>query len=440
MMAGLNTKKVLIILAVVLVVVVAALLIVTKFFLSSVKPVTLTYYGLWEDPKVMAGVISDFSRAYPNVKVNYLKQDQINYRERMTKDLQKDGGPDIVRIHSSWLPMFKNLLAPIPSLIMSTAQFNSTFYPVHKDDLTLGGKIYALPLEIDGLVMFANMDLLTQAGVSPATTWEEFQDQVQRLTVRDQQGRIQTAGAALGTVSNVDHWQDILSLMILQNGSSVVAPFGNTAEGALRFYTDFVTNLNVWDETQDNSTLSFAKGKLVYYFAPTWRFFDIKNLSAGAKLNFKVFPVPQLPGDPVYLSTYWAEGVSVKSPNQKEAFAFLQFLTKKENLTKLYSAQANVRDFGEPYSRVDLTTNLSLDNNVAPFIVNANKAKSSVLASYTWDGATGINSRVAKYYSDAVNSVLRGGDTKTALTTVSQGVAQVLADYGIQVPQAANSF
>ena len=106
-------------------------------------------------------------------------------------------------------------------------------------------------------------------------------------------------------------------------------------------------------------------------------------------------------------------------------------------MTKLYSAQANVRDFGEPYSRSDLKTNLSLDANVAPFIVNANKAKSSVLASYTWDGTTGINSRVAKYYSDAVNSVLRGGDTKTALTTVSQGVAQVLADYGIQVPQAA---
>lgn len=435
MLAGLNTKKILIVLAVVLVVVAAALLIVTKFFLSSVKPVTLTYYGLWEDPKVMDGVISDFTRVYPNITVHYLKQDQINYRERMSNDLQKEGGPDIVRIHSSWLPMFKNLLAPVPSSIMTPAAFDSTFYPAHKNDLKIGNTPYAIPLEIDGLVMFVNTDLLTQAGMSPATTWEEFQDQVQRLTVRDPQGRIQTAGTALGTVSNVDHWQDIMALMILQNGSSVVAPSGPTAEGALRFYTDFVTKLNVWDETQDNSTLAFAKGKVVYYFGPTWRFFDLKTLANGGKLNFKVYPVPQLPGPPVYLSTYWAEGVSVKSPNQKEAFEFLQFLAKKENLTKLYTAESSVREFGEPYSRVDLQTTLSGNANVGPFIANADKARTTLLSSFTWDGATGINSRISKYYADAINGVLRGGDTKTALATVSQGIGQVLGDYGYTVPQ-----
>jgi len=425
------SKKVLLALGIAVVVLVLVLAWLLRTFVGQVRQVNLVYWGLWEDQAVISDLINEFQRRHPNVKITFLRQGQINYRERVTNALQRPGGTDIVRIHSTWLPMFKNLVSSVPEDTLAQSEFQRIFYPAHFEDLILGGKILAIPLEIDGLVLFANEDLLNQAGVSPVENWEEFRDQVQRLTVRDDRGRITTAGAALGAVSNVDHWQDILSLMFYQNGADIQDPRGGVAAGALNFYTDFVTKIVVWDETLESSTEAFARGKVAYYFGPTWRYFNIKELSQDSGLRFRIVPVPQLQGEKVNVASYWAEAVSAKSPNQKEAFEFLKFLVAKENLVKLYTAQTKQREFGEPYSRLDLKDTLTADPNLGPFIQDAQTAKSSYLASFTWDGSTGINSRVSKYYEDAVNSVLRGGDAASALETVDQGMQQVLGDYGL---------
>ena len=302
-------------------VLIVVLAIIAKIFIGQTRQVNLTYYSLWEDPAVMAGVINDYQRLHPNVKIELLRQNQIQYKDRIMAALQTKSGPDIVRIHSTWTPLFRSLLEPVPSDVISVSQFKSTFYPTASTDLILSGKIYALPLEIDGLVMFANTDLLNKAGLTPATTWEDFQEQVQHLTVKDQSGRIQTAGTSLGTTGNVDHWQDVLALMFMQNNAKVEQPIGLAAEGALSFYTDYVKKLGVWDETQDASTVAFAKGRVAYYFGPTWRYFDIKELSKNSRLNFKIVPVPQISGEPVAVtqSSYWAEAVSAQSPNKREA-------------------------------------------------------------------------------------------------------------------------
>jgi len=434
------SKKVMLILATVFVALLIILALVAKTFLSQVGPVSLTYDGLWEDSSVLSGIIADYNRLHPNVKITYQKQNQIKYRERIYSDLQQSTGPDIVRIHSTWTPMLRNLLAPVPSNVMSMTEFKQTFYPAAARDLIYNNKIMAIPLEIDGLVMFANSDLLDKAGLTPAASWEDFGDQVQKLTVRDGSGKIKTAGTSLGTTSNVDHWQDILALMMLQNGARPENPggdFASASQGALVFYTDFVKKLGVWDETQDGSTLAFVRGKVAYYFGPTWRYFDIMQLSNSNGLNVKVYPVPQITGESKFVtqSSYWAEGVSASSPHQKEAFEFLKYLSSKDVLTKLYQEEKKIRAFGEPYSRVDLQSSLISDPNVGPFIGRADVANSSLLSSFTWDGQSGINSVISTYYENAVNAVLQSGDSKVAIDTVVLGLQQVLGNYGLATPK-----
>lgn len=384
------------------------------FLLRKPGPVTLTWWGLWEPEAVYQTVIADYQRAHPNVTIKYLKQSQLNYRDRVTTAMAGTDSPDIIRLHNSWLPMFKNLLAP------SAETFSNIFYPVIYTDLTFQNKIYGVPLGIDTLVMFVNDDLFRAGGVNVPTIWDGtngFLEVANKLTVKDSYGRIKTAGTALGTASNTDHWQDILSLMMLQAG-----PDG-TAQ-ALGFYSAFARGQNIWDETQDNSTLAFASGKIAMYFAPSWQYFDIKALSPN--LNFRMVPVPQLPGGTVVnLATYWFEGVSKKSKNAPIAWDFLKFATSKDELTKTYAAQAKIRPFGEPYPRVDMA-NLLPESVV---IQEAPTAKSGYLVSGTFDGDTGLNSRIGKYYFDAVNSMLRGADPKTALDTAQKGVNQVLGQY-----------
>ena len=426
----LANKKILILAGVGMLIFLAVLFFVVSLVFRTAAPVTITFWGLWEDASVYQQVIADYKRANPRVTVNYVKQSPLNYRERVLSAIAS-GGPDIFLIHNTWVPMFKAGIAAVPINTFSAASFKSTFYPTAVTDLTVNGVPYAIPTEVDTLGLYVNSDILTAGGVSVPTTWDEFRTAAQKLTVRDSKNRIKTAGAALGVAANVDHWQDIVMLMMLQAGvdlNNVVN--SQAAVDALSYYTTFATVDKVWDETLDNSTLAFATGKVGMYFGPSWRYFDLKNINPN--LNFKVVPVPQLTGGKtVNVASYWAAAVSKKSANAQAAWDFLKFLSSEAELTKLYSAEAKIRVFGEPYPKVNMGTLLAGDPGAGVFVSQAPTAKSWYLVSATNDGDTGINSRVSKYYLDAINAMIKGTDSKTALTTVASGVSQVLSAYGI---------
>ncbi len=425
-----NKKLLIIIGAAILVLIVVVALVASLAFRRS-GPVTIVYWGLWEPESVYQEVFSDFKKTHPNVTIKYQKLAQTGYRERLTAAMSGTAGPDIARIHNSWLPMMRNYVAPFPGNVYPIAEFNKDFYPVASSDLTDGRQVWAVPLETDNILMFVNSDIFTAGGTSVPRTWEEFSETTTQLTVKDESGKISTSGTALGTASNVEHWQEMIGLMMLQAGVDLnQAPDAPAASEALGFYTGFVNADGQWNETLDPSTLAFAKGKVAAYFGPSWRYFDI--LGINPDLNFQVAPVPQLANStPVSYATYWAEAVSKKSRNQQTAFELLKFMSTKQSLSKIYTAESKLREFGEPYPRVDMASLVSSDPVVGVVVGQAPTAKSWYLDGFTNDGETGINSKIGAYYRDAVNAVLGSEQSQTALKTVASGVVQVLGQYGI---------
>lgn len=400
------------------------------------KKVTIKYWGLWEPENVLGPIIAEYQKQNPSITIQYSKQSPRDYREKLQNALVQGTGPDVFRLHNSWLPMFGNDLSALPKNVMDAKTFESTFYPVAKSDLKIGNEYYAIPLEIDTLALFYNTDLFRSAGVdSPRVGWDwtDFQNTATRLTNKTKDGRILIAGAAMGRTSNVDHWPEIIALMMLQTGVDLKNPSNPekmaNAEQALSYFTNFTKDTGkTWDDTLPNSTEAFIQGKLAMYFAPSWRTFDIK--AGNPDLKFKTIPVPELEGGNITYASYWVEGVSKKSKVQKEAWDFLKFLSLKETEMKLYNEERKIRDFGEPYSRVDLGTTLKDDPLVGPFINMAPSAKSWYLASFTNDGDTGINSKINKYFENAINSVVKNEkEPKDALVTLSKGINQILSAY-----------
>ncbi len=411
-------------------VVLVALVVVALRILPSLKfgSVTLTYWGLWETDQVVAPIIADFEKTHSGVKITYVRQSPKQYRERLASSLARGEGPDIFRIHNTWLPMFTKDLAPVPDKTASQLNFKQTFYPVVETDLKRGANYLAIPLEIDGLGLFVNEEIFQAAGLTYPASWEELRTTAQRLTVKDADGKIRTAGVALGETANVEHWSDILGLMMLQNGVDLTNPTSNLAQDALTYFRLFSQPPdNTWDETLDSSILAFAKGEVAMIFAPSWEAFEIKNINPS--ISFKILPMPQLPGTTVSWASYWAEGVSAKSKNQKEAFEFLSYLASKDVMAKLFSLESKVRLFGEPYSRVDLGQTLVNDPYAGAYIKQAPTAQSFYLASRTFDN--GLNDKIIKYFEDAINSLDKGVSPQAALETTAKGVQQVLSTYGI---------
>lgn len=402
--------------------------ILPKFFPAKINQAKLVYWGLLEDAPIVAPIIADFEREHPNITIEYTKQDIQQYKDKLVTRSNNGNGPDIFRFHNTWVPQLLDLLLPLPSSVISKEDFSKNYYPVAKADLIKNGAIYGIPLQIDTLNLYINRDLFQAAGLKPPTTWIEFGNYARQLTVKDENNSIKTAGAAMGTFSNITHASDIISMLFVQNGVNLNDMSSNlqAAGEALRFYSEFaLPTTNVWDDTLDESIKAFSTGTLAMYFGYSWDFFTIKSMNSN--LSFDIYPVPALPGQNATIASYWAEGISSKTKHQKEAILFMQYLALKETAQKLFAEESKTRNFGEPYARVDLAD--SLNNSVVyPFVASAPFAVSSFFVDGTYDN--GLNSKMNGYLNTAVDSILKGTSSETAAETLSTGVSQVLKQYG----------
>lgn len=409
-------------------------LIVTKLILPRFKKpkepqsVSLKYWGLWEPENIVSSIIKDYQVDHPNVTIQYTRQSHKDYRERLQSALAKGDGPDIFRFHNTWLPMLKNDLAPVPNSIYASNEFDTTFYPVVKRDVFANGSYYGIPLEFDTLVLYVNEDIMAQnPDLKIPTTWDNLRQTAFKLTQKDAKGNPTRAGVALGTSENVDNFSDIIGLMILQNGGNPGKPDTEAVASALKFYTLFSTQDKTWNSGLPNSTYAFATKKAVMLIAPSWRAFEIKQINP--QLNFKLYSVPQLPGTNVSWATYWIEGVSKKSTNQAASFEFLKYLSSKAVMQKMYAQASQTRLFGEPYSRQDMASTLQNDPYLSAVVSQAISSQSWPLASRTFDN--GLNDKLIKYYKDAINSYLTNQPEKNITENLTQGVSQVLQQYGL---------
>lgn len=406
-------------------------LVLPRFGQKKTEKVTLTYWGLWEDQKIMDSVFSDFEKANPNITVEYSKQDPKQYADRLKTRTENGNGPDVFRFHNTWYPVLSSYLLPISSDSVSAKDFKEWYYPVMQKDLIKNGVVYGIPLGVDTLALFINEDLFSAAGINPPITWEDFASMSAVLTVKDETGKIKTAGAAMGSFDNIAHSPDLISLLFVQSGvdpADIPSKKTKVAE-ALSFYTSFASgdNDSVWDNTLDNSTRAFAAGTVGMYFGYSWDYFIIKAMNPNLKLE--IVPVPQLANQNKTIASYWAEGASIKGKHQKEALLLLKFLSQKSTAEKLYAEQSKTRLFGEPYARVDLADKLK-DNPIAyPFVLGAKNSTSSFFADSTYE--TNYNGAMNEYLKAAVNSIIiQRTSPDTAVDTLIKGVTQVLGKYG----------
>lgn len=442
-----NRKKliVLVVIVIFILMIVFALISVVRRIGTRPVPkqnVKLTYWGLWEPESVMQPVIDEYIRLHPEVTVDYIQSDPKQYRERLQSAIDRGEGPDIFRYHNTWLPMFAAQLAPLPTSIYSDDEYTSTFYPV-ADGLKVGDSHVGIPLMIDGLLLFYNEDILKAANVDVPKTWINVEEAVEKLTVY-QNERIETSAIALGTADNIEHFSDIFTLMLLQNGTKLNTSMFSCADesytkcgvDALTYYKKFTAKpTKTWDDTLENSIVAFAGGKVAMIIAPSWQAHGIKTLSPT--LNFKTAPVPQLPceNEPcprVDFATFWVEGVSAKSAAQAASWELLKYLSQKETMQKLYAEEVKVNPlFGEPYSRVDLSDSLSDNIYLFPLMDEAPTMKSFYTATRTNDGETGMNTTLNTYFKNAVNSMREGTSAETALKTAAKGFVQVFTRFNL---------
>ena len=392
--------------------------------------VNLTVWGMAEDEGALASLAQNYETSHPNIKLHFVRQSLVNYLPRLSAQLESGQGPDIFPLHSAWMGSNLENLAPAPQSILSTPEVNRSYYPVVNGVVINKEKIFGLPTEIDGLAMFVNEDILKAANVAVPKTWAEFLEAAKKVTVKNSSGGIVTSGAAFGTTTNVDFWQEILGLLFYQQPNGELST-PNNRDGAevLTFYTSFMLDPRnkTWDINLPSSTQMFISGNLAFYFAPVKKYQEIKGLNP--ELNFKMTVVPQLSSKNTAWGSFWALGVSKRSPHQKEAWELVKFLTSSQTLQTINLQRTQTGFFPRVYPRIEMASQ-QLNDPVLSLVTSQNNFyKSWYITSV--NGGSGMSQDLTDLYKQAVDAVLQGSSPENALSGISGSIKTVLAKYGV---------
>ena len=348
------------------------------------QPITLNWWRVGGTADQVRPLLADYGGVRPNVSVNVRPIREEELSSALTQALADNQAPDIVSLPNAWLRGWQHRLAPLPPTLtlpylevagvikkeprwvlkdiasLDFKTLKSRYVDVVINDVYLDGQIYGLPLSLDTLLVFYNIDLLTAAQFAQApTTWTDFKDASQRITRLDKQGRLLQNGAALGTADNVPYAFDIVSALMLQNSTPMTNANGSRASfhepitvrgqtyspgvDALRFYTDFANPTKEtysWSAEESPAREAFASGSLGFLFG-YWR--DLPTLKAMAprvRLGVANFPQIEASLQPAYYANYYVETVIKQSQHQNESWDLIQYITSPAEAKKyLDSAQ-----------------------------------------------------------------------------------------------------
>lgn len=358
---------------------------------APVEQVTLKIWRVWDEEDVFEDTLKAYRTLHPNVKFEYKKLRFEEFQDELLSAWARGEGPDIFSIPNYQVGEFQDFIEPLPAQLeipklvtkkilgfkeettqvfekvrtYTTNDINSMFVPVVADDVIFPDQeeikqIYGLPLAIDNLALYYNRDILDQAGIPlPPKTWKDLLVQVPKLVKESGSSEVIQSGIALGTVGNLTRYMDLLSLLMIQDGTPMAEPgaipFTATfdtqikdAEGqrfhpgshALTFFTDFANPAKQaysWNEDLPDAFEAFTQGQLAYFVGYSYHAPMIET--AAPRLNYDVAALPQVNlNQSANYANYWVETVYTNSPHADWAWDVVTFMTKKENVTSYLNA------------------------------------------------------------------------------------------------------
>src|SRR3989344_680483 len=300
------------------------------------------------------------------VKFEYVQKYSDTFENDFVEALASGKSPDLVIFPHDLLLKHQNKLAVIPLKNLSERQFKDSFIEGGEVFFTSKGAL-GFPILVDPLVMYWNRSMFSDKGIGlPPKNWDEFFTIAPKFNQKNKAGNLNKTIVALGETLNIANFKDILSALIIQAGSPIVAlgadgkissvfnqsqGFENPrAEAALRFYTEFsnpVKPIFSWNKSLPNSKDAFLAEELATYFGFGSELASLRSMNPN--LNFDVATLPQI-RDGATKTTYGKiYGLVIPKSSQKISAAFtvasqISSTQSLKNLSELANLPPSRRD------------------------------------------------------------------------------------------------
>jgi len=310
---------------------------------------TVVVWGTFKGSAINT-LLEDLNTTNPTFIVTYIEKNPENFDEDLLEALASGTGPDMFFLPDNLAFHYRNKILAIPYQTYSVSSFRKTFASAGEVFLNSKG-IMAFPMTIDPMVMYYNRGMLDSNGITnPPTNWADFTEIAPSLTKKDDTNKITKSAVALGHFSNVYNAKDILSLLFMQSGSSIVKESegrfvsdlilagGVGLETALQYYTDFADpkkGIYSWNKSFPLSRDYFSTNNLAFYFGHASELASLVNRNPNQ--NFLVAEVPQIKGSNFKTTSARVTGlaISAASRNANTAFIAANLMSSGDFATKL---------------------------------------------------------------------------------------------------------
>lgn len=301
----------------------------------------------WESAiKTLKEVEPDFSKAYPNITVEYVVQPPADtYRNIQLAVSAGSGAPDISVIEDSHLAQFVGLgaLSDITDQVTPYIPFMNAY---KWQAAQLDGRAYALPWDSGPVAVYYRRDVFEQAGVDPGTiqTWEDFYQAAKTIKAK--------TGLPMWQNSKARNNGRLFEKLIWQRGLGYVDPAGavildkdprqvEVLQYIDKFWKEGLALDN--EEWTDPWYAAFAEGKVATEVTAAWMGAFLKGwIAPDTAGTWGVFKLPRWQPTDAQASNDGGSQLAIfeQSKQQEAAWAYIQFhLGRPESQLLMYQKQ-----------------------------------------------------------------------------------------------------
>lgn len=395
---------------------------------ASGDAVTITMFTRFSDGASKAffeEAAAAFHEENPNITVELSSADNANYKQEINVKLASNDAPDI---YFAWSGVYAENFAKggraldLTSYVKDNTEWSDHIMANQFGPFTFDGKIYGIPLIMDGKTFYYNKDIFKELNLEVPENWEEFMTVLETLKGTDY------IPISLG---NQEDWatghymttlnQRMVSAEVLEKDYALEGDFSDPAYlealNRLMELTPYFTpefnstsyDTGISDFITGKAAIYYEQFNQVQYIAPAefeWSWFDFPDIAEGKGDQNALTGAPQ------------GLMVSAQTKHPEEAVKFLQYLTTVELASKM------VKDTKMISCVEGAITTETADGKLVEIADTIKKASSINL----WlDNA--MDSQVAASYMAGIQAMTSGSKTAEAvMADVQKKAEEVKAD------------
>jgi ABC-type glycerol-3-phosphate transport system substrate-binding protein len=299
-----------------------------------------------EDAENLRWPIQVFNEHVPQMTINLRTfSEERTYFAALQNAFGKSQGPDVVMVKSGWMPMLTKQLKPAPEPLYIPRECTDFFFAFACEAFTDEKQVYAIPLFVRSLFVFANRELLADdrivVGDRPSESWKGFLDNEQKFR------KFQAPEKYFFFLDPPDQNKTaarLLAALLIQ------APAGQPPADAVRDGVRLIEMLYAWSKRENDgySTVPvtaidrFLRGDTAVIFGTEEEYRRITRHfveEREPKIKIEDVVVAPLPfidaANRSTLGESWGLAVPHNSAHGDAAWAFLTFLAEEENISDI---------------------------------------------------------------------------------------------------------